>query len=64
MEQNGHQPKELESTTQTHSSSLNEPPIPNLIMLGVLLLATLATIVAGYFHGNMHLITTLKNAHP
>ena len=37
--------------------------LTHLIMLGVLLLATLATIVAGYFHGNMHLITTLKNAH-
>ena len=41
-----------------------KPPIPNLIGLGVLLLMTLATIAGGYFHGNMHLLTTLKNAHP
>ena len=39
-----------------------EPPIPNIIGLGVLFLGTLATIAYGYFHGNMHLITTLKNA--
>jgi len=31
-------------------------------MLGVLFLLTIATIVAGYVHGNMHLITVLKNA--
>ena len=42
--------------------SENKPPIPNVIMLGVLSLLTIATIIAGYFHGNMHLITVLKNA--
>ena len=41
-----------------------KPPIPNVIMLGVLFALTIATIVAGYFRGNMHLLTTLKNAHP
>ena len=39
-----------------------DPPVPQLIGLGILLLATLATIAAGYFHGKMHLITVLKNA--
>jgi len=39
-----------------------KPPIPNLISLGFVFLATIATIVAGYFHGNMHLLTVLKNA--
>ena len=39
-----------------------KPPVPNVIMLGVLFLVTIATIVAGYFHGNMHLLTVLKNA--
>tara|TARA_A100001201_G_scaffold136241_1_gene125102 strand:- start:575 stop:760 length:186 start_codon:yes stop_codon:yes gene_type:complete len=34
---------------------------PTLMLLGVIA-ATLSIIVAGYFHGNMHLITTLKNA--
>ena len=34
---------------------------PVLMFLGVIF-ATLCVIVAGYFHGNMHLITTLKNA--
>ena len=35
--------------------------IPVLMFVGVIV-ATLSVIVAGYFHGNMHLITTLKNA--
>ena len=39
-----------------------KPPVPNLIMLGVLLLCTIGVIVAGYFHGKMHLLTVLKNA--
>jgi|TARA_B100000073_G_scaffold278969_1_gene239382 uncharacterized protein YneF (UPF0154 family) len=34
----------------------------NIIALVVVTLSTLAVIVAGYFHGNMHLLTTLKNA--
>jgi len=42
--------------------SENKPPVPQLISLGVLFVATLATIAAGYFHGNMHLLTVLKNA--
>ncbi|WLW37586.1 hypothetical protein [Synechococcus phage S-8S53] len=35
--------------------------VPVLMFVGVIV-ATLSVIVAGYFHGNMHLITTLKNA--
>jgi len=37
---------------------------PHVISLVTLFLVTLVTIYAGYKHGNMHLITTLKNAHP
>jgi len=36
---------------------------PLVISLVVVFLITITTIVAGYFHGNMHLLTTLKNAH-
>jgi len=36
--------------------------IPVLMFLGVIFF-TLCVIVAGYFHGNMHLIQTLKNAY-
>jgi len=36
---------------------------PHVISLVTLFLVTLITIYAGYIHGNMHLITTLKNAH-
>ena len=39
-----------------------KPPVPNLIMLGVLLLCTIGVIVAGYFHGNMHLYHTKERA--
>ena len=38
-----------------------DPIIPSLMFLGVIL-ATLGVIVLGYFKGNMHLLTTLKNA--
>ncbi|QPB08018.1 hypothetical protein [Synechococcus phage S-H38] len=47
----------------SEESQTLEPPVPNVIMLGLLFLATLATIWAGYIHGKMHLLTTLKNAY-
>ena len=50
-----------ENKQQDTPSSLKDPTIPILMFLGVII-ATLSVIVAGYFHGNMHLITTLKNA--
>lgn len=37
-------------------------PIPQVISLIVVFLLTISVIVGGYFHGNMHLLTTLKNA--
>ena len=65
--EDGIEPKPL--TTQEKEpddTSLNptlpkNPIVPSLMFLGVIA-ATLSVIVAGYFHGNMHLITTLKNA--
>ena len=52
-------------STIVHSNGKQEENssylIPTLMLLGVIA-ATLSVIVAGYFHGNMHLITTLKNA--
>ena len=52
--------------TEPDDTSLNptlpkDPIVPSLMFLGVIA-ATLSVIVAGYIHGNMHLITTLKNA--
>ena len=38
------------------------PPVPNVIALVTLFVLTLITIYAGYIHGNMHLLTVLKNA--
>ena len=65
--EDGTQPKpsttkdeELESTSSNTTLPKN-PIVPSLMFLGVIA-ATLSVIVAGYFHGNMHLITTLKNA--
>ena len=41
-------------------NSNNNLPL-TLAFIGVILL-TLSVILAGYFHGDMHLLTTLKNA--
>ena len=54
----------IEPSSQTPKEKQEEESsylIPILMLLGVIA-ATLSVIVAGYFHGNMHLITTLKNA--
>ena len=51
-----------QSSTLTENENKNTSYlIPSLMLLGVIA-ATLSVIVAGYFHGHMHLITTLKNA--
>ena len=48
--------------TNTSATTLpKDPIIPSLMFLGVIF-ATLCVIVLGYIHGNMHLLTTLKNA--
>jgi hypothetical protein len=59
--------KHTEQNTLSDTNSPKEhttltPPVPNVIMLGLLFLATLVIIVAGYIHGEMHLLTVLKNA--
>jgi len=50
-----------QQSTSSNSTLPKNPIVPTLMFLGVIV-ATLSVIVAGYFHGNMHLITTLKNA--
>mgnify|MGYP001186525149 CR=1 FL=1 len=60
---------EPSTSTDTDSKKVNttsttlpkDPIVPVLMLLGVILV-TLSVIVLGYIHGNMHLITTLKNA--
>jgi len=37
--------------------------LPHVISLCLTFVAVLAIIVLGYLHGNMHLLTTLKNAY-
>ena len=57
-------PKSTSIDTNPHTSVTNtlEPPIPNIIMLVIMFILTLVTIYAGYVHGNMKLLTVLKNA--
>ena len=59
----------VKSTESSTSKDINSEkvvtlstPLPNIIMLGITLLAILGIIVLGYLKGNMHLLTTLKNA--
>jgi hypothetical protein len=58
--------KNTEPNTSNDTNSEKEvtlsTPLPNVVSLVLLFLSTLAIIYAGYIHGNMHLITTLKNA--
>ena len=63
--------KNTETNTSNDTNSVKEvtlsttlpkdPIIPSLMFLGVIF-CTLCVIVLGYIHGNMHLLTTLKNA--
>jgi hypothetical protein len=52
----------LNDTNSPKEHTTLTPPVPNVIMLGLLFLSTIAIIVAGYIHGKMHLLTVLKNA--
>ena len=58
--------KITETNTSLDTNSEKEltlsTPLPNVIMLGLLFLSTIAIIIAGYIHGKMHLLTVLKNA--
>ena len=58
--------KNTETNTSNDTNSEKEvtlsTPLPNILMLVLLFLSTIGIIIAGYIHGNMHLLTTLKNA--
>jgi len=58
--------KNTETNTSTDTNSAKEvtlpTPLPNVLTFLGVILATLGTIVLGYFKGNMHLLTVLKNA--
>jgi|TARA_R100000084_G_C4588080_1_gene117073 hypothetical protein len=58
-----------ESGIEPHSSTPEEKQkkessylIPVLMLLGVILV-TLSTIIAGYFHGHMHIESVYKSLH-
>ncbi len=60
---------ETNTSNDTDSEKINtsattlpkDPIVPTIMFLGTILV-TLSIIVLGYFKGNMHLLTTLKNA--
>jgi len=57
--------KSTEQSTLSDTNSPKEhttltPPVPNVIMLGLLFLSTIAIIVAGYIHGDMHFAKVLE----
>tara|TARA_Y100000004_G_scaffold152823_1_gene176141 strand:- start:1299 stop:1520 length:222 start_codon:yes stop_codon:yes gene_type:complete len=52
----------LSDTNSKKDPTTLTPPVPNVIMLGLLFLSTIGIIIAGYIHGKMHLLTVLKNA--
>ncbi|AOV60994.1 hypothetical protein T191209_162 [Synechococcus phage S-CAM22] len=55
--------KESEPTDTSSKSTLpKDPMVPTLMFLGCIL-ATLSVIVAGYFHGNMHIEAVWKSLH-
>jgi len=44
------------------SNKPQNPTVPLVLSLVACFLFGISIIVAGYFHGHMHLLTTLKNA--
>ena len=58
--------KSTEQSTLSDTNSPKEhttltPPVPNVIMLVLLFLATIAIIAAGYIHGDMHFAKVLEH---
>ena len=50
------------TTTNATSTQVSNPTIPLVLSLLACIAFGLSIIIAGYFKGNMHLLTTLKNA--
>ena len=59
-------PKSTSHDTNTSTNATNtqvaNPTVPLVLSLVACFLFGISIIVAGYFKGNMHLLTTLKNA--
>ena len=53
----------MSNVEKTSGIVKNNESLPHVISLCLICVACLATIALGYFHGNMHLLTTLKNAY-
>ena len=51
-----------QQNTPLNSTLPKNPIVPSLMLLGVIV-ATLSVIVAGYFHGNMHIEAVWHSLH-
>ena len=49
-------------SNQEKVSTTAQSNLPHVLSLCLIFISTLAIIAAGYIHGNMQLLTTLKNA--
>ena len=54
--------RELEKKNAPDYGVGNNPTVPLVLSLVACFLFGIGIIIAGYFKGNMHLLTTLKNA--
>jgi hypothetical protein len=48
-------------TTSKEEHTTSTTPLPNVIMLGLLFLSTIAIIIGGYIHGDMHFAKVLEH---
>ena len=53
--------QKLLSDTNLKKEHTSSTPLPNVIVLGLLFLSTIAIIVAGYIHGDMHFAKVLEH---
>ena len=55
------EPNTLNDMDCEKTNTLLMMPLPNVLMLGLLFLSTIAIIIAGYIHGDMHFAKVLEN---
>ena len=53
---------DINPNTNATSTQASNPTVPLVLSLVVCFLFAIGIIIAGYFHGKMHLLTVLKNA--
>ena len=61
FKQKNTEPNTLNDTDLEKTNISLTTPLPNVLMLVLLFLATIAIIIAGYIHGDMHFAKVLEN---